>query len=253
MVQSATLVIGDTTLQYGDLLFTVGSSGTFGGVSADSEDILLFRPDSLTDYGSGTYHMFLEDGVHDSGSARNVNGLSVIEKDVNIGGKVLSAGTLVVSRQNPNQEDLFIVHVATTSFGVTGTTSTFAAEKLLNADGAGTNLDFSGRKITGVEVLEDTTTLGGTPLNAGTVLLTIDSNSTIDIDSGLGVLNVDGQDIIALDIHTSEFGGFTDATATVLLDGSDIGLTLDDERIYGLSIFSPTAFTPTVFRHCRYD
>ncbi len=239
-VESLSVTIGDTTLQQGDLLLALGKNINFTGFSADRKDIVLYRPDSITDYSSGTYHEFLEEAVHTGGGGKNVHGISLIETDVTVGGHLLTEGTLVVSRSGSDDDDLFVVNVVTTSFGTTNSTNTDAEQRLIKGEGSGTNLDFGGKKIESIEVLENAITIGGQSLAAGTILVSIDTNSAQDVRAGSGTVSVNGNDLIALNVTQTEFDGSTDATPSILLDGSDIGLTSSNEKIFGLSVISPS-------------
>lgn len=240
-VEAVSVTVGDTTLQRGDLLLALGENIDFGSFDAGRHDIVLFRPDSATDYSSGTYHMFLEEAVHSGGGARNIHGLSLIESDVDVGGHLLTEGELVVSRSGSNDDDLFVVEVVTTSFGATNTSDTNNEQRLIKGEGSGTNLDFDGEKIEAIEVLENAITIGGRTLAAGTILLTIDTDSGQDVSDGGSSVVVHGEDILALTVNQTEFDGSTDVTPFRLLNGSDIGLNNSNEKIYGLSVISPAA------------
>lgn len=238
LVESSSVTVGDTTLQRGDLLLALGESHDFGSFDADRHDIVLFRPDSLSDYSSGTYHLFLDDAVHSGGGAKDINGFSLIESSVDIGGHTLDQGTLVVARSGGGDKDLFVVEVNTTSMGISGVTDTEDEQRLIDGSGGGSNLDIN-KKIMGVEVIEKATTIGGRSLAAGTILLTFDTSSAQDVMDGSGTVFVSGQDILGLDVHQTDFDGDTDATPFRFFDGSDVGLSASNERIYGLSLISP--------------
>lgn len=238
LVESPSVTVGDTTVQRGDLLLALGSNHDFGSFDADRSDIVLFRPDSLTDYSSGTYHMFLDEAVHSGGGAKNIHGLSLIESDVDVGGHTLREGSLVVARSSGGDKDLFVVDVNTTSMGSSGFTDTENEQLLIDGSGGGSSLDID-KKIEGVEVLEKAITIGGRALSAGTILVSFDTTSAQDILAGSGNVSANGQDIVALDVHQTEFDGNTDATPSLFFNGSDVGLNNGNERIYGISVISP--------------
>jgi parallel beta-helix repeat protein len=230
VVQSTTLV-GDTTVQRGDLLLAFGTTGSVGGVSVAPNDVLHFRPDTEGDYSSGTYSMFLE-GL--TGGA-NLNALALVESNVSVGGFALNAGTILFAQAGTQDEDVFFAQINQTSFGPSTVTGIAVSQELVVGRGSSTNLTFSG--IEGLSIVESQTTIGDRTFSEGTILVSIDLNTSTDIGGGA---TARGQDIVALDISQAEPFGGTAATSSVVFDGSDVQLSTSGERIHALSLINPT-------------
>ncbi|MFK7767294.1 MAG: DUF4347 domain-containing protein [Mariniblastus sp.] len=233
VVNSDSVFVGDTAVRRGDVLFSVKANHTFaGGVFADRQDIMLFRPTVANDYSAGTYSMFLDEAVHDGSNSFNIHAITLVEKETVVGGITLGAGTILASHSGGSEHDnIYGVLVNTTSFGATSTTDTDA--KILFLEGSGsTNLDFDDAKITGLELLEDDAVIGGTTLSQGSIWVTLDSNETV---GGNGV-SVGPHDVFSLNVTETEVTGQTTANATLLFEGNDVGLSTNDERFQGISL-----------------
>ena len=93
----------------------------------------------------------------------------------------------------------------------------------------------------GIELIETATNVGGVTLNSGSIVLTTDGTDTI------GAITVEPQDIFYLDVtQTTMVGGTSVATATMLLDGSDVYLDSGDEEINALTLQSPDNAAPVL-------
>ncbi|MGB5325884.1 MAG: putative Ig domain-containing protein, partial [Pseudomonadales bacterium] len=88
-------------------------------------------------------------------------------------------------------------------------------------------------KPIGIELVENNYTIGGTTLQAGTLLLTMDGDKGIYADNTqLG----ERRDIYALTVeHTTLVNGSTSATVALLFEGADVGLDSDSESLDALS------------------
>ncbi len=251
------IIVGGMSLAPGDLLFTIDANGLpgdeydFGSFVADRHDIVRFRPDSPGNYSSGTYEMFLDEAVHDNGGTFfNVHAFSLIEEQVTVGSTVLNVGDIVVAHSSPSVHDN-IYKFSVTSTGYT-TTVTSDEVLLLRGSGGPSDTGFDGVQIQGLSVLDRDLNIGDTFLNAGTILVSLNTNSTEAVSDNN--LTVQGEDIFYLTVSQSEPIG-TITNATLLVEGADLGLDSDDENINGLTLVgnilspnsSPTDITPDSF------
>ncbi|NND60700.1 MAG: DUF4347 domain-containing protein, partial [Gammaproteobacteria bacterium] len=220
-------------LQEGDILLVTNDTYTFtstNSLTVDNSDVFVFRPDTAGDYSSGTFTMLL-----DNPTGGQLAGVSLIEEQVVLPDITLEAGDflLLATAQQTN-----VLLYETTDVG-SGTTSGIQ-NVLLN--GADTNVAFS-NNLTAIDLVEKQTTVGGVTLTAGTLLTAVDGNTSV----GGNGLNVQRTDIFTLTINATTLGSgpgdVGDVTATLLLDGSDIDLNVDNERPFGISL---SAYKPTV-------
>ena len=234
LVESALIQVGDATLQQGDLLLAIDTNHNFG-FAADRHDILVFRPDVANDYSSGVYSMFLDEGVHDGAGGLNVHALSLIEKEIVIGGQTLTQGTLLVARSGGTTHDnLYTVNIVTSSFGTSGVTNTGSTSLFID----GSKIGFDDEMVQSIEVLEEAVQLGDEIVAKGSILLSIDTNGNMDV--GDNNESIQGEDIFALTVSATENTGGTAANARLLFNGSDVGLSVgsNDENINGLTVIN---------------
>ena len=244
LVHSTTVMVGDTQVQQGDILFAIDVVHDFGGFTADRKDIVHYRPDSLDDYSSGTYSLFLDNGIHDGVTEFNVHGISLIERNVTVGGQALTQGTLVVAHSTPALDDnLYTVQVTSTEMSVVPTTpgtQTNARQDFIDGDALG----FANEQIQGIEVLEEQITMGGTTIAEGSILLTLNIPGSGTLNVGSNSLTVNGEDIFYLTVGGTVNTTGTAATATHLFEGNDLGLNSGSgagakhENINGLSLIN---------------
>ena len=152
-----------------------------------------------------------------------------------VGDSLLTAGTFLMS-EGSSVFDLR--HFTATGVGA-GTATQGTVTTLI--DGSDVNISSF---IHGVELVETATTIGDTTLAAGSILLTLSAN---DSSVGDNSINVDQQDIYYLTVSKTEWDQATTvANATLLFDGSDVGLDTTNEDVWGISLVSTVAnTTPT--------
>ncbi|WP_418315025.1 VCBS domain-containing protein [Piscinibacter sakaiensis] len=246
-----TLTLGDGgsnnqfTLNPGDLLIAFhnddvdlngGDGNPYNDFRADEEDIVVFRPHVAGNYASGSWSMLLQDGVHRSGSDREVHAFTLVETDTMVGGTLLTAGTLLVAHEG-GSEDSNIYTVRIRSTGLGSLTKTDDRQLLL----LGSSLGISA-KIEGLHLLTHPTAFNDTLLAKGTLLLGIDSSNTV---AGTPITNLD---IVALTVSKTQQDPVPGSVATsaLLFDGSDIGLTSAVPRNFGgFTVSTTTAPTNT--------
>ncbi len=232
-----TLTIGSAsnrqfTVNPGDLLLVFSSDDVTlndnDGISgnsfkADREDVVVFRPHVAGNYGSGTYHMLLEDGVHRSGSDRNIHALALVETDTLLGGTLLKAGTLLVAHEGGAEDsDVYTVDIQGTGFN--SLTKTSERQLLLRGSSIGLTA-----KVQGLHLLTHDTAFNDTLLPTGTLLVAIDASNTV------GDTPMTNLDIVALSVSKTQQDAVPGSVATgaLLFDGSDIGLTAAQPKNFG--------------------
>ena len=245
--------INPINLQAGDLLLTTADNNSFtsngssppADLNIKPEDIFYFRPDMAGDYSSGNFYMLLTDPF---GSNTEVRGLSLVEKDVWMGDYWLHEGDLLMSRSGGAEDNDIWVMRTDTLDSLNEATYQSIAEKLIEGDDVGVDLD---GKIYGLDVLESATAIGGKSYNPGTLLVSLDST-----DSSVGVTNqqVDRQDIVALEVIKTSLGsgaGSARVSASVMFDGddssgNDVNFDSSNEEIDALTLtIAPSASNTT--------
>jgi hypothetical protein len=231
---------GSFDLRAGDVLVSFNQDETIAAAYhsnatdtlVDNQDLLLFRPTTPGDYTDGTFHMLLDDVPDTLGATiSSLHGISLVEQDVNVGGSLLTAGTFVFSEQGGvAEEDIY--HFTADSVG-TGTT-TGTSTTLID----GSDIDIqAGMAVRGLELVERNATVGGLAMNQGSILVTLrDDDASVGRSTPIASTT---HDIIMLDV-TSTGVGTTAATATMVIDGSDVNLDTDpvSEKIYAIAMFN---------------
>ncbi|MCA9061894.1 MAG: DUF2341 domain-containing protein [Planctomycetaceae bacterium] len=229
---SRNLVIGSNNqaLFAGDLLFTVDANTTLGVLTASNRDVILYRPSTPGDYSSGSYQLLL---VSPTGSA--IRGFSLIEQNTTVGDASLNAGDFLILSGNSN---VMLYETGSVGLVTTGTTSV-----LLNGTDAGLGIT---KNLHGIELIETDTNIGGTTLSAGMLLLSVDKAGAV----GSNALAVDKFDIFGLNVTRTTLGaGSADslATATMIMQGADIGLNAGAEKINSIALL-PTNSPPSAIQ-----
>lgn len=223
---------GGIQLLAGDILFsTEGTEDVNGGaLRLRTEDVGLFRPDTAGDLTSGTVSMLLEDLSIKTGAFLGpaVHGFTLIEQTTTVGDVTLQAGDFLYTNLNDFQaDDIMLFETATVGDGNTSGTRS----KLVN----GVDLGFATSAfLFGIELIETETTIGGTTLSSGTILVQSSGNQ-----SGIGSSNISSsaQDIIALELVTTEIGnGSSSGEASLFFRGSDVGLDSGAESIDAIAL-----------------
>ncbi|MFO0867050.1 MAG: DUF4347 domain-containing protein, partial [Gemmataceae bacterium] len=210
-----TVVVGSTTtatLQYGDVLFTVSSNETLGGVSVTTKDVILFRPTTLGNYSAGTFSVLLRDP---GGTGNNLKDIALVEQGVTVGGASLQAGDFVLTLSSLSY-DKDIQLYRPTSVGATTTSGTMSV--LIDGNGS-TGIGF-GQQIWGLDVVSQNMTVGGVNLVAGQLLVSMGGNDTV----GTNALSVTPYDIFVLSV-TATGNTTSSGSATMLFRGNDVALS----------------------------
>ena len=212
------VTVGDIDVEDGDVILSLAESGSVSGTAFGAEDLLLFRPDAVGNFASGTVSFFIDTsaitGV-DSGTT-NVSAVALVERDVAVGDANLNAGDLLIARET---EDVLRVELTAAGSGTTGNATT-----LLD----GTDfLIIRDKFTTGLHVASEEIVVGDVTLTAGTLLI---SNARDTGDAG-----DNGNDIFQVNLTTT--GNNTNGTRDSFFDGSDVFLNTAAEDVDGLSLF----------------
>ena len=195
-------------------------------------DLLVFRADTPGDYTSGTFYMLLDDVV-----GNRFRGVTLVEQDTTVGGTSLSAGDFLFAQETLPSEDIY--RYATTGVGAGAKTSGTITTLI---DGSDLNIATA---ISNIDLIESTTMVGGKLLEAGSILVNLNANATVAANNLVTTVN----DIFVLDV-TSTGIATTAATASMFLDGSDVGIDGSGgaERLFAFTVISteaPVATTDT--------
>lgn len=209
-------------LYVGDVLLSTMDNETLSStntLSVNDEDVFVFRPDIEGDYSSATF-IFLLDGHQII--TTDIQGVSLVEADTEVGGTTLLAGTFLLTQTLSDKDDIF--HYTADDVGLNTTSGTLSI--LID----GSDIDIGGG-VNGLDLVESTTALGGTTLQAGWILI---SQSADDACVGDNCIRTMQQDISYLIV--TQAGSDTVADAELFLDGSDLNLDTTEEDISGLSL-----------------
>lgn len=223
---NSVVTIGTTnavTVQKGDVLLSVSSNETLGGVSVTNRDIVLFRPTIVGNYSSGTFSVLLREPGNTGG---NVRDFALVETAMTVGGTPLQSGDfLMVFSGGSYDKDVSLFRPTTMSTNPTGGTLSV----LVDGDGS-SGIGF-GARILGLELVQQNTTLGGVSLTQGQLLISLDSSDVVGIDN----LSVTKFDVFTMSITAT--GNTTSAgTANMLLRGADVGLSAGGEEYDALAL-----------------
>ena len=237
-------VTGDMTvgtnslqLQAGDVLFVADSgedltNSDLSTLTITTKDIVAFRPTTTGDYSVGDFFIVVRG--NDVG-LNNITGFSLVEQNTTVGvgagSTTLSAGDFIIAHTDARK---MIEHFTP---GVLGDAATNTGTLSLLVDGEDIGI---GQDIFGLELIESNTTLGGTTLQSGQILVTLKGDATVGDNS----IDTTRQDVFILDI--TQTGTTTVGDATLLLEGNDVGLDVgnNDEDVWGIGMApnqAPTA------------
>jgi hypothetical protein len=217
-------------LKAGDLLLSLDNGATLvssatpvdagftNNLTVSKADVFVFR--------SGTFAMLLEDPT---GGGHDIRAISLIEQNTTVGDVTLQAGDFLFIRSG-GAEDSDVWLFETTDVGAGNTSGT--ASVLL--EGTDTNVSI-GQQLRGVELVEESMTIGGRTLNSGTILLSVDASGNV----GSNNLLVSQYDIFALDVTQTTFvagPGNGAATASLFLEGADVAFNTSSEKLDDLTL-----------------
>ncbi|WP_447969413.1 type II secretion system protein [Nitrospira sp. M1] len=206
-----------TDLFEGDLLLIPAWYTLFistNSLIAWPDDVIIFRPDTTGDYRSGTFIMLFNGG----GTAPDtISGITLVEQETLVGGQTLEAGTFLFSRtRNADKNKIF--------YYVPADVGLFSDGISLLIDGSDIGMGGTsggGAGVVGLDLIERDLTTGGTALQSGQILVTLD-NADNAVGNGTSI-STTANDVFILDV-TATGVGTTDATATMFFEGADINL-----------------------------
>ncbi len=207
-------------LQPGNLLFAIDKTtwlSSNNALWALKGDIVLFRPDVVGDYSQGTFTVLLYTPL-----GTDIEALTLIEAPTAVGDANLNAGDfLLVSK---NSTDILLYEVNDVGVATSGTTSLFL-------QGADIGID---QKIYGIDLIESSTTLAGTTLLSGEMLVALKSPDT---QVGDNIIPVTEYDIFSLNItKTNYVSASAKADAAMFFQGGNVGLNEPEEALNGLTL-----------------
>ena len=211
---SRSVTVGSTnpvTLQMGDVLLSLNSSETLGGVAVTQQNIVLFRPTTLGDYSAGTFSVLIR---NPGNTGHNILDFALVEQAMTMGTSPLQPGDFLLTLSSASFESDISLFRPTDM----ATTPTGGALSVL-IDGDGSAGIGNNQKIFGLELVQQATVLGGTLLNQGQILVALDASDVV----GTNNLSVTRFDVFALKV-TATGAVASSATASMLLRGIDVGL-----------------------------
>ncbi|MEJ6123720.1 putative Ig domain-containing protein [Vibrio sp. 2-Bac 85] len=223
-------------LKQGDILFSVDNVEKLKStntLTVDKNDLVVFRPDVLNDYSKGEFSILIN-GL----ASKKLYAVTLVEQETVVAGVTLNAGDFLFSQE---EDSIHLVGLNTVDDDkiyravITGTGNPLAGTvgkigTFIDGDDVGIE-----EKIYGLELIEKTTVIAGTTLNAGNILITIGDDD--DEEVGDNELTVTDNDIFILDATSP-----TNASATLLFDGSDLSFSGD---INGLTLITNSPATAT--------
>jgi len=208
-----TVGIGGIELKKGDILFVTSKAETLTSTNALSfgaSDIIAYRPDAPGSYSSGTFVHVL-----DNPSSDDVTGISLVEKDIWVGDAFLEAGSLLFTQGGDKGNNIYQFIADTAGPGTTtGTVSTLIDAASISMGNGASN------KAIGVMLVTDDLSVNGAFVPAGSIITSLSSNDTSVGDNNASIRR---DQFFYLTVNATG-GGTTSADATVLYEGSDIGL-----------------------------
>ena len=221
------MTVGSTTtfdLLAGDLLIAHhGTIELIGIVWAGKEDVVVFRPNTMGDYSSGTAYMLLNNFA----GSGHAHAISLVETDTLVGDTTLPAGSFLFSTSGSGSNDIQLFSPTNVGVVTSGTTQTLISGGDIGID----------EEIQGLDLIESSLTLGDVTLGSGRILVTLKAD---DATVGTNSISTNQEDIFYLTVTSTDIGsGTSAATATLLMEGVDVNLDSNAEALHGLAI-APT-------------
>ena len=215
--------VNPVSLQAGDVLLSVDANATLGGAAVTTKDIVLFRPTTPGNYSSGTFSVLISNPGNTGAKVRD---FALVEAPVTVGGTNLQAGDfLVVLSGGAYDKDVSLFRPTTMATNPTGGTLT----ELI--DGASAGINFGSAQLYGIEIVTQTTVIGGQTLNQGQLLATLANTATV----GTNALSVAKSDVFVLTVSATG-AGTSSATASMLVRGADVDLASNTETFDALAL-----------------
>ena len=217
----------------GDVLFSVSGSESFGSLSVQTDDVVVFRPDVVGSFTSGSFFV-LFDGLESiaGGAIDYLADVDLIEQTTLVGDVLLQPGDLVVADIGNLASAVVVFHPTSVGAGTTsGTVTTLFIDSEIHLD----------KEIVGIQVIERDVVIGGVQLREGNLLVAVNLNSTL----GSNDLAVTLHDVALLDVITTSVNGPANVTASMLITGSDVYLDSGSEAVRNLALLSVPGVPPT--------
>ncbi|EMI21354.1 vcbs repeat-containing protein [Rhodopirellula maiorica SM1] len=228
------ITIGNSStiaLQAGDILFATRDTENLvstNSLTVTRNDLVIFRPDAVGDYSAGTFQILLENPV-----AKGFHAVTLITKNTLVGDVVLTQGSFLLAHTDSAQHHK-IQYYTPDNVGASNTTGTL--QTLIDESSI-----LSGQ-LQGLDLVEDTMDVGGHTLRAGEILVSVKDGGTFGSNS----VAATGNDIFSISVTTTDLGSAaSNFTATLVMDGSDVGLDTTSAQIFGFSLFAPAAAANT--------
>ncbi len=192
------------SLDRGDLILALDQNNTdlssTNALTVSQDDLFVFKPDTPGDYSSGTFSM-LAPGL---GASEKILAFTLVERDTDVGGVGTLARGSFLYVVDDSDGDRQILHYdpsdGSTTVVVDGT--------------SGSGFSDATTKIDGIDLVEESTAIGGRILTSGQILV---STNKDDLDVGATPVTTDDEDVFLLDVTSP-----TNFEATLLFDGSDV-------------------------------
>jgi len=232
-IVSAPITVGGGTasfsLQPGDLLLSVVDDETFTSnntLTVSGGDIFVFQPTTFGDYSSGTFTKLLQGGgAGGSPILDSINGITLVESAVTVGGISLQPGDFLFSRDNgfgTSSGDIFQFRPS----GVGDSATDGTVDLFLDANNVSI---FS--QVDAIDIAETALQINGTTIDQGSLLLSLD---TFELATGNNSIATNRQDIFSLELTAA--GIDSAGNASLVLEGLDVGLDSDAEDVNAFSI-----------------
>jgi large repetitive protein len=228
-----TVVVGtganSFALQPGDLLLSIDQDNetltSLNQLTVNRDDVFVFRPQTAGDYSAGTFFPLLSNfkALTAGGDTRAV---ALVEEDTVVGDITLHAGSILFA-QDGGGFDQDIRLFVPTAVGV-GTTAGTVTTLIHGAD-----VNFQ-PKVLGMDLVDGTTTVGGLPIPAGTLIISLAGNDSAVGSNGLAVTKFDAFTLTVS--QTTEGSGLAKATAAMLFQGENVGLNQGPESLSTFSL-----------------
>ena len=212
----------------GDILFSTKSDERLTSnnkVDVKDEDVTVFRPDTPGDYTVGTFIRLLDGGDVDLDheDLGDIKAFSLVEIDTIVGTTNLAAGTFILAVvENDN-----LYQFTPTEMG-----SRTKGSYTLLLDSPDINISTCNcNYFNGLALIQEETVVGDVTLQPGQILGTLHED---DPSVGGNSIDTDDEDIFILDLTRT--GSNSAGTATLLFDGSDVGLRGRKEEIDGIAV-----------------
>ncbi len=236
------VTVGSTStfnLLTGDLLLSVAhDSATFDGsevgdLTVGKGDVFVFRPDVAGNFSSGSFFLLLKDPA----GGGNLTGIALTETVVTMGSTTLASGTLIYATDNAAENNISFYRPDQ----VGATTTALSSGTLINGDTIGLGVSGpTGNAITGLSLIKQAIVVDGVSLSQGSLLVALDKDDGTVGNSGATAAG-QKNDIYALDVSATEVDGGSLAEATLLFDGSDIGLNTSGEGFSAFTVLIDTS------------